>query len=168
MSIEIAELFRRVTHGVYVIGVAAAEKRNAFTAAWVMQVSFKPLMLAVSINPAHSSYRMLKDSGRFSVNVLDRDQFELALHYGQPSSVDKLAGQSWQPSAHDVPLIDAAIAQFECVFEDECTAGDHRVVVGRVVNGKLLRAEAVPMVYRDTGDVDGAAMFFPDRFEEQT
>ena len=73
MSLEIAELFRRLTHGVYVIGVASGERRNAFTAAWVMQVSFKPLMVAVSVNPGHSSYGLLKESGSFSVNVLARD-----------------------------------------------------------------------------------------------
>ena len=165
MSLEIAELFRRVTHGVYVIGVAQGERRNAFTAAWVMQVSFKPLMFAVSINPGHSSYALLKDSGSFSVNVLARDQFDLALHFGQSATVDKLAGQAWHPSIHGVPMIDSGLAQFECRFESECTAGDHRVVVGRVVDGALLRADASPMIYRDTGDADGAAMFFPDRFE---
>jgi len=165
MSLEIAELFRRVTHGVYVIGVADAEQRNVFTAAWVMQVSFKPLILALSVNPGHSSYRLLKEGGKFSVGVLGRDQFDLALHFGQPATVDKLAGQAWHPSADGLPLIDSAIAQFECVVEDGCSAGDHRVVVGRVFDGRLLRPQAVPMIYRDTGDVDGAARFFPDTFE---
>lgn len=166
MSREIAELFRRLTHGVYVIGVAGGEKQNAFTAAWVMQVSFNPLMVAVSINPDHSSYRLLRESGRFSIAVLARDQFDLALHYGQSATVDKLRGQAWHASQHGVPLIDAGLAQFECVYESECSAGDHRVVVGRVVNGKLLRSDAPPMIYRDTGDADGAAMFFPERFED--
>lgn len=165
MSVEIAEMFRRVSHGVYVIGVAAGERRNAFTAAWVMQVSFKPLMLAVSINPGHSSYGVLKESGRFSVTVLARDQFDLALHFGQSAGVDKLADQPWHMSANGVPMIDTGIAQFECILESECTAGDHRVVVGRVINGVLLDAEKPPMIYRDTGDADGAAMFFPDTFD---
>jgi len=168
MSLEIAELFRRLTHGVYVIGVASGERRNAFTAAWVMQVSFKPLMVAVSVNPGHSSYGLLKESGSFSVNVLARDQFDLALHYGQPAKIDKLEGQPWHLSKHSVPMIDSGIAQFECVYENECTAGDHRVVIGRVIDGALLRPDAVPMTYRDTGDADGAAVFFPDRFESRS
>ena len=29
--------------------------------AWVMQVSFDPLLLTLSINPHHSSYRQLKE-----------------------------------------------------------------------------------------------------------
>jgi flavin reductase (DIM6/NTAB) family NADH-FMN oxidoreductase RutF len=166
MSVEIAEMFRRLSHGVYVIGVASGERQNAFTAAWVMQVSFKPLMVAVSINPGHSSYGLLKESGRFSVTVLARDQFDLALHFGQSAGIDKLEGQVWHVSPHGIPMIDTGIAQFECVLESECEAGDHRVVVGRVIGGSMLDAGAPPMIYRDTGDADGAAMFFPDRFEE--
>jgi len=53
-----AALFKRLTQGVYVVGVAHGEKRNAFTAAWIMQVSFDPLLLALSINPQHSSYQL--------------------------------------------------------------------------------------------------------------
>lgn len=54
MSGFIAALFQRLTQGVYVVGVAHGEVRKAFTAAWVMQVSFEPLLLALSINPHHA------------------------------------------------------------------------------------------------------------------
>ena len=72
MSGSIAALFQRLTQGVYVVGVAHGEVRNAFTAAWVMQVSFDPLLLALSINPHHSSYGLLKEGRAFSVNVLKK------------------------------------------------------------------------------------------------
>ena len=91
MSDTIAALFQRLTQGVYVVGVAHGEVRNAFTAAWVMQVSFDPLLLALSINPHHSSYRLLKEGHAFSVNVLKKGQLELAAHYGRPARADKLA-----------------------------------------------------------------------------
>ena len=68
MSGPIAALFKRLTQGVYVVGVAHGEVRHAFTAAWVMQVSFDPLLLALSINPRHSSYRLLKE-GRHSASM---------------------------------------------------------------------------------------------------
>ena len=77
--------FKRLTQGVYVVGVAHGETRNAFTAAWVMQVSYDPLLLALSINPNHSSYRLLKEGRSFSVNVLKKGQLDLADHYGRPS-----------------------------------------------------------------------------------
>ena len=95
MSDSIAALFQRLTQGVYVVGVAHGEVRNAFTAAWVMQVSFDPLLLALSINPHHSSYGLLKEGRAFSVNVLKQGQLELAAHYGGPASPDKLALGQW-------------------------------------------------------------------------
>lgn len=55
MSSSMADLFRRLTQGVYVVGVSAGDARNAFTAAWVMQASFDPLLLALSIGARQSS-----------------------------------------------------------------------------------------------------------------
>ena len=85
MSVSIAALFQRLTQGVYVVGVAHGEARNAFTAAWVMQVSFDPLLLALSINPHHSSYGLLKEGRAFSINVLKKSQLDLAGYYGRPT-----------------------------------------------------------------------------------
>lgn len=70
MSGSVAALFQRLTQGVYLVGVAHAERRNVFTAAWVMQVSFGPMLLALSINPRNSSYALLQEGRAFAVNVL--------------------------------------------------------------------------------------------------
>src|SRR6476660_352665 len=101
MSDSIAALFQRLTQGVYVVGVAHADVRNAFTAAGVMQVSFDPLLLALSINPHHSSYGLLREGRAFSVNVLKKGQLDLAEHYGQPARADKLAGTECETGSRD-------------------------------------------------------------------
>jgi flavin reductase (DIM6/NTAB) family NADH-FMN oxidoreductase RutF len=36
-----------------------------------MLVSFDPLLLALSINPRHSSYALLKEGSAFGINVLE-------------------------------------------------------------------------------------------------
>ncbi len=84
------ELFKLISCGVYVIGVTNGTQYNAFTAAWVVQVSFQPLLLALGINPHHRSYAMLKAGESFTVNVLGREQLELAHHFAAPLA-DKLA-----------------------------------------------------------------------------
>ena len=114
MSGSIAALFQRLTQGVYVVGVVHGEVRNAFTAAWVMQVSFDPLLLALSINPHHSSYGLLKEGGAFSVNVLKKGQLELAAYYGRPAGAEKLALIEWMASRNGVPLLLESLAWFEC------------------------------------------------------
>lgn len=165
MSLAMAELFRRITAGVYVIGVADRESRNAFTAAWVMPVSFQPLLLALSINPNHSSYRMLKDGGGFSVNVLRRDQINLAVHFGGPNRGDKLDAVEWHPGKTGLPLLENVVAHFECELVGEHSAGDHILILGKVLDGCLLQPDTEPLNYRDTGDMDGASKIFPDSFE---
>ena len=114
MSDSIAALFQRLTLGVYVVGVAHGEARNAFTAAWVMQVSFNPLLLALSIDPHHSSYRLLKEGRAFSVNVLKKGQLELPEHFGRSASSDKLAGIEWTQGCAGLPLLRESLAWFEC------------------------------------------------------
>ncbi|MGZ4958018.1 MAG: flavin reductase family protein [Methylomonas sp.] len=164
MSQAMAELFRRITSGVYVVGVAAQESRNAFTAAWIQPVSFQPLLLALSINPKHSSYRLLKEGGVFSVNVLRCDQIALASHFGGPNQIDKLAAVAWHPGKTGAPLLDDILARFECEMTGEFSAGDHVLILGRVLDGTLLQPEAEPLTYRETDDMDGASMIFPDSF----
>jgi flavin reductase (DIM6/NTAB) family NADH-FMN oxidoreductase RutF len=164
MSDGIAALFQRLTQGVYVVGVAHQEVRNAFTAAWVMQVSFDPLLLALSINPQHSSFGLLKQGRVFSVNVLKKSQLDLAAHYGRPAQADKLAVTQWTTGGTGAPLLDEAMAWFECRVLAEYPAGDHVLVLGQVIDGKLLDAEAEPMTYRDTGAMDGASALFPSDF----
>ena len=162
MGGSVAALFQRLTQGVYVVGVAHGEVRNAFTAAWVMQVSFDPLLLALSINPHHSSYGLLKEGRAFSVNVLKKGQLELAAHYGRPAGPDKLALMEWTTGRIGVPLLLESLAWFECQVVGEHLAGDHVLVLGKVTDGKLLDSKAEPMAYRETGAMDGASALFPD------
>ncbi len=164
MCNSIAALFQRLTQGVYVVGVAHGETRNAFTAASVMQVSFNPLLLALSINPQHSSYALLKQGGAFSVNVLKKGQLQLAAHFGQPARADKLALTQWTTGGAGAPLLREALAWFECRLVREYPAGDHVLALGKVIDGKLLDSKAEPMAYSETGAMDGAAALFPEVF----
>jgi flavin reductase (DIM6/NTAB) family NADH-FMN oxidoreductase RutF len=55
-----------------------------------------------------------------------------------------------------------ALAWFECQVVGEHPAGDHVLVLGKVIDGKLLDSEAEPMSYRQNGAMDGASeLCFP-------
>ena len=160
---EIAELFRRITAGVYVIGVAGEGGRDAFTAAWVMQVSFDPPLLALSIHPEHASYPLLHSGRGFTVSVLQEGQHDMARHFGLTSGRerDKLAGVRWRPGSRGAPILEDALAWFECDLVGGMPAGDHELVVGRVMDGGLEAPAARPLAYASTGDMDGSAALFP-------
>lgn len=160
---EIAALCRRLTLGVHVIGVAHGEQRDAFTAAWVMQVSFDPLLLALSINPGNASYPLLHAGGGFTVSVLEQGQLELARRFGTLSGRDrdKLAGIAWRPGRNGAPILEDALAYFDCVLTAAMRSGDHELTLGRVIDGRILARDARPLVYADTGDMDGSGSLYP-------
>jgi flavin reductase (DIM6/NTAB) family NADH-FMN oxidoreductase RutF len=161
MNSSLADLFVRLSHGVYVIGVTADGRYNAFTAAWVMQTSFDPPMVALSINPAHSSYRMLEQSHNFTINVLARDQLDLAQHFGRPASIDKLAEVAWRPAPGGAPILERSLAWMDCRVDAEMSAGDHRLVTATVVAGEILRHDVSPLRYHETGTMDDSATLYP-------
>ena len=169
MSESPLALFRFLTAGVYVIGVAHGGRANAFTAAWLTQVSFDPLLLALSINPEHASYPLLQESKAFTVNVLRQGQLHLARHFGCQSARDgdKLAGVHSRTGRLGAPILLEAAAYLECRAIGQMVAGDHELVIGRVVGGEVLVGGAEPLRYRDTGNLDGSAELYPPNFETQ-
>jgi flavin reductase (DIM6/NTAB) family NADH-FMN oxidoreductase RutF len=160
---DVADLFRRLSAGVYVIGVADGTRRNAFTAAWLTQVSFEPLLVALSVNPSHASWPLLLAGGGFLVNVLAREQLDLARHFGTQSGrdADKLAGIGWRPGPGGAPILDGALAYLDCRLTQRIAAGDHEIVVARPVTGEMLRPDATPLLYADTGNLDGSRELYP-------
>ena len=163
---EIATLFRRLTSGIYVVGAAHGGRRNAFTAAWLMQVSFDPLLVALSINPSHATYPMLVESGGFAASVLGQGQLDLAHRFGTRSGrhEDKLAGVAWRPGRSGAPILEEAVAFLECEVTDHLPAGDHRLVVARVLGGRVTRPGVSPLTYADTGEMDESGGLYPARF----
>ena len=77
-----------------------------------------------------------------------------------------MALTDWTNDRIGPPLLREGMAWFECKIVDEHPAGDHLLVVGRVIDGKLIDSEAEPMCYRETGAMDGASTLYPDVFGE--
>jgi len=159
---SLPQLLTRITTGVYVIGVAHAEKRNAFTAAWITQVSYSPTLIALSINPDHASYPLLAGGHGFTVNVLRQGQLELARHFGTQSGrdLDKLAGIGWRHGLTGGPILADALAFLECRLLQSIRTGDHELVIGEVLDGAIVARDAAPMTYVETGNLDGSIALY--------
>ncbi|WP_394752959.1 flavin reductase family protein [Crenothrix sp.] len=153
-------LYKTLSHGVYIIGVASGEHRNAFTAAWVIQVSFQPLMLAISINPQHYSYTLLQTGGICTVNVLGKHQYQLAEHFGDSAIPDKMAGFNWKTAKTGAPILSDSLAYFDCQVSHYCDAGDHKIAVCEVLAAGILHP-GIPLLYEQTGDMDGSEALYP-------
>ncbi|MGH8923709.1 MAG: flavin reductase family protein [Acidimicrobiia bacterium] len=106
------------------VGVAA----NAFCS-----VSLDPPLIVVCAGAQSESWPVIKAVGPFAVNVLAEGQAELCKRFSR-KGVDRFAGVVERPGSTGAPLlVDASVASFECLPHSEHVAGDHTLVVGRVV-----------------------------------
>ena len=142
--------FMALVQGVYVVTTRAGDKINGMTAAWVSQVSLKPLLVMVSIAPPRYTHTLIKESGVFAINVLTSDQVELAKRFGYKSGrkIDKLAGLDCLTAARGVPVLPQAYAYLDLKLVHTFAAGDHTLFVGEVVEAKILHPESHPLIFK--------------------
>lgn len=156
---ERENVLKLLTQGVYVVGVTDGEKNNAFTAAWVMQVSFAPALIAISINPAHYSYQLLKKGKTCSINILSKEQLSIAKHFGESGrNKDKMTLGTWAAAITGAPVLQESLAYLDCQVIDETATGDHQLVICEVLEARQLNV-GVAMQYTDTGNMDESAAY---------
>ena len=166
------EAVQRVMHempyGLYIVGSKESEgKVNGMMADWLMQVSFTPRLVAVSFENNSHTLANLRERPHFSVNLLaqDGESMELARAFAQPFSGAKVSGRkgdeatkvhykldglAYRLTEHGCPVLEAAMAWMECEADQFLAIGDHTLVVGRVLDGRVER-EAEPMTSTFTG-----------------
>jgi len=136
-------------------GDVEAGRINGMTAAWVSRVSWDPPMIAVAIAPERYTLELIKEFREFTVNVVSPRLVKAAMEvFGMLSgrSVNKFekAGVKYRRGKRvRAPIIEDAHAAYECVLEAMYGAGDHVIVVGRVVNAWV--GDSSPVIwYRES------------------
>ncbi len=142
-------VFRSLVHGVYVVTTRCGDRLNGMTAAWVSQVSLRPLLLMVSIAPTRYSHDLIMESRVFAINVLTSAQVDLGKRFGLQSGrkVDKFTGLDYITAATGSPILPQAQAYFDLNLLDTHSAGDHTLFVGEVLEAKILHPEEEPQVF---------------------
>jgi flavin reductase (DIM6/NTAB) family NADH-FMN oxidoreductase RutF len=100
----------------------------------------------------------MKESGVCTVNVLGREQYALAEHFGR-SAPDKMAGFQWQTSETGAPVLSESLAYFDCQVSHYADAGDHKIAVCKVIAAATLN-QGRPLLYSQTGDMDGSSELY--------
>jgi len=75
-----------------------------------------------------------------------------------------LAEVEWRPGRNGAPILAEALAYFDCELAGIHPGGDHQIALGRVIDGRVLAPGATPLLYADTGTLDGSATLYPARF----
>jgi flavin reductase (DIM6/NTAB) family NADH-FMN oxidoreductase RutF len=148
-----APSFRRIfgnfATGVTVVTTSVAGRLHGLTANSVTSVSLDPMLLLVCVDKAAHAHAEMERCSSFAVNILaagQQDVSNLFAKTGEPQH-GSLRGVAFHEGETGCPLIDGALAHFECVPLAKVDAGDHTVFLGRVVAGAVDIAEGEPLLY---------------------
>jgi flavin reductase (DIM6/NTAB) family NADH-FMN oxidoreductase RutF len=118
--------------GVTVVTVATPDGPVGMTANAVSSLSLEPILLLVCFDNDARTLPVVREVGRFGVNVLRADQEDLARLFAskRPES-EKFAGVPH--TVHDgIPVIEGALAWVGCRLERMIPGGDHTIGIGAV------------------------------------
>ena len=164
---QVARVMDQMPYGFYIIGSAVDGDVNGMMADWVMQVSFEPRLVAVSFENDARTLQNVRTSRVFTVNLLSQEEhsMELASKFAQPyygakvkgragtaatAVHHKLEGIPHTKTVNGCPVLEAAMGWLECRAEEFVPAGDHTIVIGAVLDGRLVR-DGEPLTSSYTG-----------------
>lgn len=109
-------------------------------------VSLEPPLILFCADHRGRAWPLIKESGRFTVNVLGEDQRELCNRFGS-SRGEKYEGLDWTTSAWGTPSLPGVLMRVHAEVHSVHVEGDHDVVVGRVLELENSDADERPMLF---------------------
>ena len=142
------EVFGRFATGVAVITSDTAAASGGMTANALCSLSLDPLLALVCFENNARTLAIVREAGRFGVNVLAAHQEDVARVFASklPES-EKLEGVSHRYHA-GVPIIDGALSWVVCSLRDLIAGGDHTIAIGERGGAGPGRGRAAALVRR--------------------
>ncbi|MPY96446.1 MAG: monooxygenase [Actinophytocola sp.] len=129
--------FRRVLGhfctGVTVVTGAGPDGPVGFACQSFAALSLDPPLVLFCPGKGSRAWPVIEASGAFAVNVLGDAQRDVSTVFGSRGA-DKFASVDWTPAGSGAPLLDGSLTWIDCAVDAVHDAGDHYIVVGRVLS----------------------------------
>lgn len=134
-----------VPTGVSVIAGTTPTGPAGFAAGTFMSVSLDPPLVGFLVARTSTSWPKIEPLGQFAVSVLAEHDIAASRAFALTGG-DKFAGRAWHHSAAGQPVLDDALAWFDCRVHRTVDAGDHLFVLGEVIDLSV-RSGGRPLVF---------------------
>ena len=134
--------------GVTVITAHNAGQDFGMTCNSFNTVSIEPALVLWSMRQASGNRANFEAAGGYTVNILSCEQQSLAMRFTKGSHEERFAGLDLVRLPTGRPQIIGCTAWFDCELEKIIPAGDHDIMLGRVLHfGVNADVNAAPLVY---------------------
>ena len=139
----------RFATGVTVVAARHGPLLAGMTANAIASISIDPPLMMASISRRAETHVAVVGSHAFALSVLASDQQELAECFAQPTTADKLkrfCDAPWHEAETGSPILEGALAYFDCRLTARHDGGDHTVFLGEIVAAGY-REDADPLLW---------------------
>jgi flavin reductase (DIM6/NTAB) family NADH-FMN oxidoreductase RutF len=140
------QAMRRVASTVNVITICVGGEPMGITATAMSSISMDPPSLLVCINRTAAMHGRMEDVSHFRVNVLHRDQEDVAQIFADRARQALRFGDGWTVDCERPPRLIDAQASLLCRRIDHHRFGTHSIFIGQVEEVDL-REGVDPLVY---------------------
>lgn len=129
---ELKGALGRFATGVTIVTASGADGEPVgITANSFNSVSLSPALVLWSVAHTAGSFAVFTQARHYAIHVLSAEQRPLAERFAT-RGVDRWAGVRWHRNEAGVPILDGALALFECRSRSQYPEGDHVILVGEV------------------------------------
>nr|ABO15876.1 flavin reductase [Streptomyces sp. UC 11065] len=133
--------------GVSVVRAGTKQDRpRGLTCSAICSVSIDPPLLLSSVSNRSGTLAAILATGKFAVNILGA-QGQAVSQLFASGAEDKFERVRWEPGTlTGSPLFQVTVAHAECELYNAVEAGDHTLLIGRVVSGGT-EQDRLPLAY---------------------
>ncbi|EOM77473.1 flavin reductase [Rhodococcus rhodnii] len=142
---EMRRLMGRFASGVTIVTALDDDEPVGFACQSFASVSLDPPLVLFCAAHSSRSWPRIRSVGRFAINVLAEPQSDVCGAFGTRDG-RKFDGLDWNVSPWGTPSLDGVLMRVHAELHDVHVAGDHDVVVGRVLGLESGAAER-PMLF---------------------
>lgn len=142
----------RFATGVCIVTASGPDGPAGMTTNAVSSLSLDPLLVLVCFDNGSRTLPVVRDAGRFAVNVLRAGQESLAATFASKRVPREKFADVTHTADHGVPVLDDALAWLACDLVELLPGGDHTIGIGAVTH--MGAGEGEPLVWFRGGYVE--------------
>ena len=138
--------------GVTIMTTTAEGRMHGMTVSAFASQSLDPLLILVSVERSTTMHKLVMESRAFAINILGEQAEGTARFFADNA---RLSGPEFEEGAYQLgvtgsPILEEATAYLEATLDRTLEAGDHTIMVGRVIALQVVR-DTAPLIYYRSG-----------------
>lgn len=146
-ALDFREGMSRLGAAVSLITTDGPEGRHGMTASAVCSITDTPPTLLVCINRTNRSHDLFNGNGTMCVNVLGGGHQDIANAFAGRGDIERFTIGDWTTLSTGAPVLDGALASFDCRIAERVSIGTHSVFYARVEAVRLGEAPPEALIW---------------------